>query len=612
MKLRRDLSAEIEELKKENLLLRDRLAAENKFDSDYNDLFKNLNEGVAVNELIYDKSGRAVDYIVRQINPAYEKITNKKAVNVIGKRATEVYNVETPPLLEIFTKVAETGISATFELNFTPASRYFKISAYSSKKGSFTAVFEDISHRKFMENTLRERIISLTQPIGDVSDLGFEDVFDLEAIQKIQNIFADATGVASIITKPDGTPITRPSNFCNLCTNIIRKSPKGLANCIKSDSIIGRSNSDGPNIQRCLSGGLFDGGASISIGDHHIANWLIGQVLDEDYNEEVMRKYAREIEVDEELFLRELKSVHKMSTERFQKIGNALFLIANQLSELTLHNLQQARYISERMKTEEKIKILNTELLDKNKELEQIVYVASHDLRAPLVNIQGFSKELKEGIDKLVSIIDSSSDTAFLKNSVEKILNEDISVSFDYIFKNARKMDLLISGLLRISRLDRSVFTVKLVNMNRLLREVIKTFEYQIGNTGCEIVIETLPDSYCDEFMVFQVLSNMIDNAIKFSVPEKRLSIKISGKAVENSIEYCVSDNGKGISYEKQEKIFELFRRLDNNVTGLGIGLTIIKKIISRHNGSCRVESEPGKGSSFYFTLPCTAEVQSK
>ena len=90
-----------------------------------------------------------------------------------------------------------------------------------------------------------------------ITDIQFSDLFDLDNIQRIQDLFADATGVGSIITYPDGTPITRPSNFCRLCNDIIRKTDIGRTNCFKSDAEIGKPNPSGPNIQPCLSGGFY-------------------------------------------------------------------------------------------------------------------------------------------------------------------------------------------------------------------------------------------------------------------------------------------------------------------------------------------------------------------
>ena len=126
------------------------------------------------------------------------------------------------------------------------------------------------------------------QNSSTINDIQFSDIFILEDMQHMQDLFSDATGVASVITKPDGTPITRPSNFCRLCNDIIRKTDKGIANCFKSDALIGRQNASGPVVQPCLSGGLWDAGASITVGGNHIANWLIGQVRNEAVDEQRM------------------------------------------------------------------------------------------------------------------------------------------------------------------------------------------------------------------------------------------------------------------------------------------------------------------------------------
>jgi len=171
-------------------------------------------------------------------------------------------------------------------------------------------------------------------------NIQFTDLFDLEDIQKIQDAFALASNAASIITEPDGTPITKPSNFCRLCMDIIRKTPKGLANCMKSDAIIGRQNLSGPIMQCCLSGGLWDGGASISLGDTHIANWLIGQVRNEVQDDEQMLRYADEIGADKEEFSSALAEVPKMSTAQFEKICDSLFSFANLLSKQAFQNMQ--------------------------------------------------------------------------------------------------------------------------------------------------------------------------------------------------------------------------------------------------------------------------------
>ncbi|HEX7494505.1 MAG TPA: PocR ligand-binding domain-containing protein, partial [Bacteroidales bacterium] len=176
----------------------------------------------------------------------------------------------------------------------------------------------------------------------------FSDIFNLDDIQRIQDLFADATGVASIITYPDGTPITRPSNFCRLCNEIIRKTDIGLTNCFKSDAEIGRSNLSGPVIQPCLSGGLWDAGASIIVGGNHIANWLIGQVKNEELDLKYMRQYARKIGADEEDFMNALEEVPVMSKMKFAKVANMLFAFANEISSKVYQNSQLIQSINER------------------------------------------------------------------------------------------------------------------------------------------------------------------------------------------------------------------------------------------------------------------------
>ena len=193
-------------------------------------------------------------------------------------------------------------------------------------------------------------------PPIESTNIKFQDLFDLEEIQSIQDTFAKATGVASIITDTDGSPITKPSNFCRLCRDIIRKTEKGLSNCMHSDAVLGRGNPNGPTMQTCLSGALWDGGASIMVGDKHIANWLVGQVRNEQQDEERMLAYAREIGADEEAFLAALAEVTIMTTEQFSHVCQALFVMAKQMSKLAYQNVLQARIIRERDKVEEALR----------------------------------------------------------------------------------------------------------------------------------------------------------------------------------------------------------------------------------------------------------------
>ncbi|MCX6306851.1 MAG: PocR ligand-binding domain-containing protein [Bacteroidetes bacterium] len=181
----------------------------------------------------------------------------------------------------------------------------------------------------------------------------FGDIFNVDDIQRLQDLFSDAIGIASIITHPDGTPVTKPSNFCRLCADIIRRTEKGLAKCQLSDAVLGRQGSEGPVVQQCLSCGLWDAGAAITVGGMHIGNWLIGQVRIEESDDAGMLEYADDIGAKREDFAKALGEVPFMSSKRFNKVAAMLFAYANILSENAYDNLQLKKQIKEREKVVE-------------------------------------------------------------------------------------------------------------------------------------------------------------------------------------------------------------------------------------------------------------------
>ncbi len=271
------------------------------------------------------------------------------------------------------------------------------------------------------------------------ADYKFSELFDLKKIQEIQDMFSAATGVASIITEVDGTPITEPSNFSCFC-GIVRKTEVGMKNCMFSDSVLGSPYKDGPRMQKCLSGGLWDGGAGIMLGDVHIANWLIGQVLESDYNEKEMLHYADKIGADRDQFQDALNKVTRMSRQQFSYICKFLFLIANQLSVLALKNIQQEDEIRKRKMAETETKKLNSELEKKVQErtvqLEKInadLEEVNSMLEEEISEKQKAEKEIKKLNEELeYKVIDRTNrlqemnrlleEEIFEKNKAEKAL----------------------------------------------------------------------------------------------------------------------------------------------------------------------------------------------
>ena len=263
------------------------------------------------------------------------------------------------------------------------------------------------------------------------------------------------------------------------------------------------------------------------------------------------------------------------------------------------------RDVTDRKKAEEKLEKLNEEISEKNKELEQIVYVTSHDLRSPLVNIQGFGKELSYSIKDLNSILQNVEIPNEVKGQLSSIMEEDIPETMGFIKTSVSKMDSLLSGLLRLSRLGRSALTFENLDMNALVEDISKNFELKIKETESQIVIDKLPSCRGDKVQINQVFSNLINNALKYLDPERSGVIKITGEKNGDRVVYCVEDNGIGIPKRYINSIFEIFHRLNpEGVVGEGLGLTLVSKILSRNNGRIWVESEEGVGSRFFVSLP--------
>lgn len=189
------------------------------------------------------------------------------------------------------------------------------------------------------------------------------DILDISEIQRFQDAFTNAHGVASIITHTDGTPITQATNFTRLCIDIIRKTEKGCSNCYHSDAVIGGYNPNGPNVQTCLSGGLWDAGVSITVAGTHIANWLIGQVRNDNVDEEKVFQYAAEIGADIEEFKLAYYEVPVMTEDQFRKIADLLFFFANELSEKAYRN----KMLKDQLAENKRINGLNLQLIQNDK-----------------------------------------------------------------------------------------------------------------------------------------------------------------------------------------------------------------------------------------------------
>ena len=241
----------------------------------------------------------------------------------------------------------------------------------------------------------------------------------------------------------------------------------------------------------------------------------------------------------------------------------------------------------------------------KNKELENYLYIASHDLRSPLVNIQGFSRRLQKQTDQIKAVISECSLIPDKKGEIETVIGEGIPDTLNYIYSSVSKMDALLNGLLHVSRTGRTLIAVHEVHMNQLFGKILGNYNYQLTELDAVVEVDNLPNCYGDENLLNQLFSNIIGNAIRYHDRGRKPVIKISAQNEFRRAVYSISDNGTGIEKRHLEKIWDLFYRVDSSQAdaGEGLGLSIVKRIAEKHNGKVRVESEPGRGSIFYVEL---------
>ena len=279
--------------------------------------------------------------------------------------------------------------------------------------------------------------------------------------------------------------------------------------------------------------------------------------------------------------------------------------VEERTEELTAANATLKAEIDERLRIEEELEDLTKELASKNKELEDVINAASHDLRSPLINIQGFSRKLYKHSGELESLIKASGIEEARLPEIQLVISDNIQKSLGFIIASAEKMEALLNGLLRLCRLGRDALTIEKIDMNSLLDKIIHSLAFQIESAGAEVEIGDLLPCRGDAVQVNQVFTNLIENALKFRDHSRPLRINISSLAFQDTVHYRIQDTGIGIPAEQQDSIWQMFHRLNPEETaGEGLGLAMSRRILDRLRGSIRVESEYGKGSRFFVMLP--------
>jgi PAS domain S-box-containing protein len=276
-----------------------------------------------------------------------------------------------------------------------------------------------------------------------------------------------------------------------------------------------------------------------------------------------------------------LEGRRKDGTEFPVEVG--LSFVPTETGPLTLALVSD---ITERKQAEEEISRVNAELRRSNAELEQFVYVASHDLQEPLRMIVSYLQ--------------------LLEGRAKETLNESGLEFLHYAVEGAERMKSLIQDLVRLSHTGTQPTDFRPIPAQVLVDVAMSNLKAAVEDTHARVDADLLPVVVADAGLLTQVFQNLIANSLKVCPPGRRPQIHIAALPLGGDWVFCVRDNGIGIEPQHAERIFRLFERLPSakEYPGSGVGLAISKRIIERHGGRIWVESQPGDGAAFHFTLP--------
>jgi signal transduction histidine kinase len=248
-----------------------------------------------------------------------------------------------------------------------------------------------------------------------------------------------------------------------------------------------------------------------------------------------------------------------------------------------------------------------TELQRANNEIQRFAYIVSHDLRSPLVNVMGFTAELDAARNTITRHVDAleAKDPALVEAPVLLAVREDLPEAIGFIRSSTQKMDRLINAILRLSREGRRNLAVEPVDLNALVQSIIDSLQHRVSNAGAEIHAEKLPEITSDRLAIEQILSNLIENAVKYLQPGRPGIIQVRGHHERDRVVLEVIDNGRGVDPRDHERIFDLFRRSGTqDQPGEGIGLAHVRALAYRLGGLVEVRSELDHGATFRLSLP--------
>lgn len=285
--------------------------------------------------------------------------------------------------------------------------------------------------------------------------------------------------------------------------------------------------------------------------------------------------------------------------------GISVWLVRRYVAEIEAAHMELDRVNAG---LENEVRDRTAELTRANEEIQRFAYIVSHDLRAPLVNVMGYTSELEQvskTLDDQLTALEGSH-PELVDPEALRAVREDAPEAVGFIRTSTAKMDRLINAILKLSREGRRALAPEALDMTAMVRGIADTVSHQVVEAGGEITVGELPRMENDRLSIEQIFGNLIDNAVKYPHADRPIRIEVTGREEAGGwVVYDVRDNGRGVSPRDHERIFELFRRSGKqDRPGEGLGLAFVRNIVRRMGGSIDIESQLGEGSTFHLKFP--------
>jgi signal transduction histidine kinase len=408
----------------------------------------------------------------------------------------------------------------------------------------------------------------------------FKALIDVPKLQGLMDIQYAATGIPIGIIDVEGS-IQVATGWQDICTQFHRVHPQTARRCRESDNFIASHLQDGGPVEYRCKNGLWDIGVPICIRDEHIATLFVGQFHYEDDipDREFFNRQAQKYAFDQEAYLAALDRLPVFSRSKMKHIMAYYVQFVEYLIEIGLNRIEREEALVEKQKYQERLeRYLN--------ELEQFAFVTSHDLQEPIRSIHSFLQLLEE-------------------KHGEGLSGEALDF-MRYAMNGAARLKQMILGLRVYSKVGTQAVSFEPIQSLDIARNVVKGLKPIMDKDDVSVDIDDLPSILADRHQLEMLLGYLIDNCIQFRQPEIPLKITISSDRRPGEVVFCIEDNGVGIDSKYHEHVFKLFKTIEkkrSGQTGIGVGLTICKRITNRHDGKIWIESKPGLGTKVFFSF---------